>query len=364
MKKVFVSGCYDILHAGHVQFFEDARKLGDHLTVCFASDKVLAMAKGRKPAMPEDNKKILIGSLACVDAAVKSSDLHPIFDFVGHLRRLKPDILAVTEDDGHIAEKKALCKHMGISLVVLSKRNRATRVSTTKILQNIGRKAQVPLRVDFAGGWLDVPKFSRRGGFIVNCAISPLCSDQSWPYEISGGLGGSAARAILDIKDGVRSELNLGVGWQDPAVIEETGLCVWRSGKIPVLDFKTNPDWLKGKMLIFFTGKPHYTPGLVDKKRDYDLIYRAGAIAREAARDASMKRMAEAVGVSYDVQLREGMKPLKDIKGALARKYLGGGHGGYALYLFDSATDRDVALVKYEKTSPVEPYIKEHTMLD
>jgi hypothetical protein len=36
----------------------------------------------------------------------------------------------------------------------------------------------------------------------------------------------------------VQSELDLGVGWQDPAVIRETGLCVWHSGPAPVLDFK------------------------------------------------------------------------------------------------------------------------------
>ena len=36
MRKVFVSGCYDVLHAGHVEFFRAAKALGDHLTVCFA----------------------------------------------------------------------------------------------------------------------------------------------------------------------------------------------------------------------------------------------------------------------------------------------------------------------------------------
>ena len=45
MKKVFVSGCYDIIHGGHIQFFQDAKKLGDHLTVCFASADVLTLSK-------------------------------------------------------------------------------------------------------------------------------------------------------------------------------------------------------------------------------------------------------------------------------------------------------------------------------
>lgn len=48
---------------------------------------------------------------------------------------------------------------------------------------------------------------------------------------------GSGARALLNGRDGVDSEIDLGVGWQDPAAIRETGLRVWRSGPKPVLDF-------------------------------------------------------------------------------------------------------------------------------
>ena len=50
-----------------------------------------------------------------------------------------------------------------------------------------------PMRVDLAGGWLDVPKHSRTNGFIVNCAISPKVSLTNWSYEKQSGLGGSAA---------------------------------------------------------------------------------------------------------------------------------------------------------------------------
>jgi hypothetical protein len=78
----------------------------------------------------------------------------------------------------------------------------------------------------------------------------PLCR----PYQAPGaGLGGSAAHAFLNGKDPVQSELDLGVGWQDPAVIRETGLCVWRSGPKPVLDFKVCRVWtrLGGQQLIF-----------------------------------------------------------------------------------------------------------------
>ncbi len=57
MKKVFVSGCYDIVHAGHIQFFEEARALGDYLIVSFASEPVLWHHKQRKPSIPDEHKK-------------------------------------------------------------------------------------------------------------------------------------------------------------------------------------------------------------------------------------------------------------------------------------------------------------------
>ena len=106
MKKVFVYGCFDILHAGHIQFFEDAKALGDHLTVCFASDAVLKLAKKRTPSIPEDNKAVILRSLRCVDDVVMSSNIDPVFDFVDHIVRIKPDIVAVTEDDIHAEEKR------------------------------------------------------------------------------------------------------------------------------------------------------------------------------------------------------------------------------------------------------------------
>lgn len=219
---------------------------------------------------------------------------------------------------------------------------------------------EVPLRVDFAGGWLDVPKFARPKGYIVNCAITPKVSLKSWPYEKGAGLGGSAAYALLQAKNGVESEISLGVGWQDPAIISETGLCVWQSGKTPVLDMKVNPDWLNGKMLIVWTNKGHSTPDNVNLSRDYDKIVKAGLVGREAVYQKSLTKLAKAVKLSYEVQIEEGMEPLPDVKNALAKKYLGGGHGGYALYLFQSKTARDHAGKKTEKSISIEPYIQTH----
>ncbi|MDE1975478.1 MAG: adenylyltransferase/cytidyltransferase family protein [Patescibacteria group bacterium] len=358
MKKVFVSGCYDILHGGHIQFFEDAKALGDHLTVCFASGPVLEMTKKRKPSLPDEHKKRLIEGLACVDKVVSSSDLDTVFDFLGHWKEDRPDILAITEDDKNVDLKNKVCAEYGVELVVLPKRNGTASVSTTSILAGIKKVSELPLRVDFAGGWLDVPRLSRKGAFIVNCAITPKVSLARWPYEKGAGLGGPAAYALLQVKDGVRSELDLGVGWQDPAIIDETGLCVWRSGKTPVLEAKYNPDWLDSKMLIVWTNATHNTPAILSNERDYDLIEKASATAAKAVAKKDLRGLARAISMSYKAQLGEGMKPLPAIKGSLARKYLGGGHGGYALYVFETKKGRDAALKKAAGSKAVEPYIK------
>jgi len=353
MVRVFVSGCYDILHAGHLQFFEEARALGDHLTVCFANEEILWKHKMRKPSIPDDHKRCLLAGLTVVDEVVTGDGEGLGLDFEPVFRRVKPDILAVTEDDRYGDLKERLCVEVGCQYVRLPKTPpRFKPISTTEIVQRISGRNEAPLRVDFAGGWLDVPNYAREGGVIVNCAISPKVSLTDWPYEQKAGLGGSGAWALLNGRDGVEAELDLGVGWQDPAVIRETGLCVWKSGPQPKLDLKRDGSFLKGKMALFWTDQEHDTPGAVDIERDYDLIFKAGLVAREAVLKESLEQLAQAVAMSYQVQLGEGMEPLPEIEGALARKYCGGGHGGYALYLFASSEDRDGA----KNLRPIEPW--------
>lgn len=216
----------------------------------------------------------------------------------------------------------------------------------------------VPLRVDFAGGWLDVPRFSRSDGYIVNCAISPTVSKKEWLYRKGAGLGGSGAWSILHGEDSIQSELNLGVGWQDPAVILETGACVWKSGKTPVLDFKNTGAFLKGKMAIYDTCVSHNTPELTKLKHDFNKIVQASHIAREAIISQDILLLVNAVQLSYEEQLNEGMQPLEPIDRSLASKYCGGGYGGYAVYLFLSNKDRESALQKNKNLYPIEPYCR------
>ena len=233
-------------------------------------------------------------------------------------------------------------------------------ISSTEIVRWIRAPQESPLRVDFAGGWLDVPRFARPGGYIVNCAISPTVSLRAWPYERNAGLGGSGAWALLNGKDSVSSEIDLGVGWQDPAVICETGLCVWRSGPRPDLELKSDGALLGGRMALQWTGRSHSTPGVANQTRDYEAITRAGRTARDAVWHQDLMELTDAVRQSYAVQRAEGMEPLPDdITGAVAWKYCGGGFGGYAVFVFADPASRDAACAR-AGFRPVEPFVATH----
>jgi hypothetical protein len=172
---------------------------------------------------------------------------------------------------------------------------------------------------------------------------------------------------LINGKDGVGSELDLGVGWQDPAVISETGLCVWRSGPRPDLEVKTDGALLRGRLALYWTGTQHSTPGVVNQARDYGAIERAGRTARDAVWGNDFGGLADAVRQSYAVQRAEAMDPLTGDPAAagnavlaacrpVAWKYCGGGFGGYAVYLFNAQADRDAACA-LPGFRPVEPYV-------
>ena len=160
-------------------------------------------------------------------------------DFEAWFLLNKPDLLVVTEDDKYGTLKRSLCARVGARYVVLPKTPPPfTPVSTTALLGGIRAPQWTPLRVDFGGGWLDVPRHAIEGGVVVNLTVTPGVSSRDWgKYRIKSGMGGSAANSILKGEDGVKSEVEeLGVGWQDPAVIKEVSwMGVVGEGRVNVL---------------------------------------------------------------------------------------------------------------------------------
>ncbi len=359
MKTVFVSGSFNFLHAGHIQFFNDARALGDRLVVSFPPADLLWSLYDRKSALGDDDKMTLLSSLSMVDDVVLSTDDDLELSFRSAFLQVKPDILAVTEDDHYKAAKEAFCREQGAEFVVLKKTlPEAKRTTSTEVLNRLTAPNHVPLRVDFAGGWLDVPENAIPGEYIVNCSISPTVSLKEWNYRKGAGLGGSGGWSVLNGWDPVKSELGIGTGWQDPAVIAETGACVWKSGEYPELEFKNTGAFLRGCMAVFDTRIHHNTPGLAALKRNFSKIAKAGRIARLGVQRQDIAVLAVGVQMSYQLQLDEGMAALAPIGDSIAHKYCGGGHGGYVLYLFETPEARDAAVDSCADFYPVEPYCR------
>lgn len=359
MTKVFVSGAFNVLHAGHIQFFKDARALGDYLIVSFPPADLLWNLYNKKSVLEDADKLALLRSISYIDEVVLSTDEDAEQSFRSAFLELKPDILAVTTDDLYVEAKQRLCDEVGARLVVLEKTlPEGKNTTSSEVVARIRAPRHVPLRVDFAGGWLDVPENAIPGEYVVNCAVSPTVSLKEWKYRQGAGMGGSGGWSVLNGWDPVSSELGLGVGWQDPAVIAETGACVWQSGRYPVLDFKNTGDFLQGRMAIYDTRIKHNTPGLAGLQRNFRKIAKAARVARMGVLEQDVTVLAVGVQLSYQLQLEEGMAPLESIGASLAHKYCGGGHGGYALYLYESEEDRAAALASCPYLYPIEPYCR------
>ena len=111
-------------------------------------------------------------------------------------------------------------------------------------------------------------------------------------------------------------------------------------------------------MAVYDTRIKHDTPGLAGLKRNFEKIAKAGRVARLGVQEKDINVLAVGVQLSYQLQLDEGMDPLPEVGDCLAHKYCGGGHGGYALYLYETPEARTAALEECEYLYPIEPYCR------
>ena len=87
---VFTNGCFDILHAGHVDYLSRAKRLGDILVVGLNSDSSVKKIKGKsRPVNKERDRAKVLSFLYCVDYISIFSEPTP----ERLIKELKPDIL-------------------------------------------------------------------------------------------------------------------------------------------------------------------------------------------------------------------------------------------------------------------------------
>ena len=119
---VIVSGYFNPLHSGHIEYLTKSKGLGDFLFVIVNNDHQREM-KGSKPFMLEDERKTIIQSLKCVDAAMVAVDtertVNESIKFIMNWRGVEFGIFIFAnggdQNRSTIGETK-LCEELGIEL--------------------------------------------------------------------------------------------------------------------------------------------------------------------------------------------------------------------------------------------------------
>lgn len=207
---VFATGCYDILQSGHAVFFNQCKSFGDILIVGVGKDETLRQLKGPgRPVNPENNRVYLVAAMEDVDYAVLNDDEigEGKIDFKQVLSELKPDIFILNDDDSSLEPKQKLCDQLGIKIEFVGREvpEELMPTSTTNIINKINYSLKAPLRIDFAGGWADVPYImDGKTGYVSNVAIRPLVEYKGGKFNFSGyprgsGLSTSTAAKLLEM---------------------------------------------------------------------------------------------------------------------------------------------------------------------
>ena len=187
MKKVFVSGCYDLLHSGHVEFFQQASQFGE-LYVGIGSDATYLEYKHRKPMFPQEERLFMVKNIKVVKEAYINEG-SGVIDFIPTLDIVKPDIFVVNAEGGSAA-KRQLCEERGIEYIELERtpheglEARSSSSLKAALSQNeegstlnsnpSTLNSAIPTRLDIAGTWIDQPYVSMyHPGWAITISLEP-----------------------------------------------------------------------------------------------------------------------------------------------------------------------------------------------
>ena len=232
-KKVFVSGCYDLLHSGHVEFFRQAAEYGD-LYVGIGSDKTILEYKSHKTVYSEQERLFMVKSIRYVkDAFINQGS--GVLDFLPTLDIVRPDILVVNSDGGSDA-KRRLCEERGMEYIVLDRVPQAgLQARSSTELKKVG--SRIPTRLDLAGTWIDQPYVSCfHPGWALTISLEPnfevreRCGLSTstrniirliWPYQLPNMDPETLARLVFCFENNPEREDGIISGAQDAI-----GICV------------------------------------------------------------------------------------------------------------------------------------------
>ena len=361
-KKVFVSGCYDLLHSGHVEFFRQAAQYGD-LYVGIGSDATILGYKHHKTIYSENERLFMVKSIRYVkDAYINAGS--GVMDFVPTLDIVKPDIFVVNAD-GSSEDKRRLCEERGIEYVVLERtpQEGLQARSSTALKQS---PCRIPTRLDLAGTWIDQPYVSQYGpGWAITISLEPdfevreRCGLSTstrnmirkiWPFQLPNMDPETLAKLVFCFENDPERSDGIISGAQDAIGICMPGLVRhWYDGrfwpeKIESCHDEAVLSWLEDHlcMIPMFPRRPgcSVVEGQdINEKKVKDLTSAAAAcwdaiLARDLEGFAAAYRASFAAQVAmFPAMIQPGVQEYIDtysaMPGVLAWKMPGAGGGGY-----------------------------------
>ncbi|MBQ3354833.1 MAG: adenylyltransferase/cytidyltransferase family protein [Bacteroidales bacterium] len=367
-KKVFVSGCYDLLHSGHVEFFRQAAQYGD-LYVGIGSDATILDYKHHKTVYSEQERLFMVKSIRYVkDAYINAGS--GIMDFIPTVDFLKPDILLVNED-GDKEEKRRFCEERGIEYVVLRRdpHEGLTARSSTDLKKT---QSRIPTRLDIAGTWIDQPYVSCFApGWAITISLEPnfeireRCGlststrnviKRIWPYQLPNMDPETLARLVFCFENHPERDDGIISGAQDAIGICVPGLCRhWYNNhfwpeKIETCHDESILQWLENH-LVMIPMEPRKPGCSVMEGKDITeakvkTLANAAERCWEAIMNKDLKTFSEAYRDSFNAQtalfpaMIQGCVPSyiqKYEHQVLAYKMPGAGGGGYLACVVDNA---------------------------
>lgn len=368
VKKVFVSGCYDLLHSGHVEFFRQAAAYGE-LYVGIGSDATILAYKHHKTIYSEQERLFMVKSIRYVkDAYINAGS--GILDFLPTLDIIHPDILVVNSD-GSCEEKRRLCEERGMEYIVLQRdpHEGLTARSSTDLKKT---ESRIPTRLDLAGTWIDQPYVSQYApGWAITISLEPTFEIRErcglststrnmirriWPYQLPNMDPEMLAKLMFCFENDPERSDGIISGAQDSIGICIPGLCRhYYNGRFWPETIETCQDerilhWLESH-LIMIPMEPR-RPGcsVVEGKDISEPKVKALAQAADDCWQAILQRnlpaFAAAYKASFDAQtamfpamiqgcVQDYIDQYKDR--VLAWKMPGAGGGGYLACVVEDA---------------------------
>ena len=361
-KKVFVSGCYDLLHSGHVEFFRQASQYGD-LYVGIGSDKTIEALKGHKTMYSEQERLFMVRAIRYVKEAYINQG-EGYLDFLPTLDLVHPDCLVVNED-GDRDDKRQLCRDRGMEYIVLKRvpSEGLEARSSTGLKQSA---SQLPTRLDLAGTWIDQPYVSCHApGWALTISLEPTFDIRErcglststrntikrvWPYQLPNMDPEMLARLVFCLENDPERSDGIVSGAQDAIGISVPGLArhyyngsYWPE-KIEYTQDPTLLQWLEDHlcMIPMFPRRPGCS--VVEGKDITPEKVRALAAAADrcwtAIQQMDLEAFASAYKASFEAQvamfpamIQPGVQDYIDrysaMPGVMAWKMPGAGGGGY-----------------------------------